>query len=88
MNIILWILFGALAGWIASLILNRDSEQGVVGNIIVGILGAIIGGMISRAFGGPDVSGFNLMSLVIAVLGSVLLLLVMGAVRGRTSHRI
>jgi uncharacterized membrane protein YeaQ/YmgE (transglycosylase-associated protein family) len=76
MNIIMWIILGALAGWIASIIMRTNAEQGAMGNIIVGVLGAIIGGMISRALGGPDVSGFNLASLIIAILGAVLLLFI------------
>jgi uncharacterized membrane protein YeaQ/YmgE (transglycosylase-associated protein family) len=76
MDIILWILFGALAGWLASIIMRTNAEQGAVGNIIVGILGAIIGGAVSRAFGGPGVNGFNLSSLIVAILGAVLLLFI------------
>lgn len=77
MNLIIWLIFGALAGWIASMIMRTDAEQGAVANIIVGILGALVGGFISRALGGPDVSaGFNLMSLIIAIIGAVVLLAV------------
>lgn len=74
MNIILWIIFGALVGWIASIIMRTNAEQGAVGNIIVGIIGAFLGGAISRALGGPGVSGFNLTSIIIAILGAVILL--------------
>ncbi len=74
MNFILWIIFGALAGWIASLIMGNDAEQGALGNIIVGIIGAFVGGMIMNAFGEPGVTGFNLYSTFVAVLGSVILL--------------
>ncbi len=74
MNIIVWILFGALAGWIASLIMNTNEEQGAFANIVVGIFGALIGGFIARQLGSSGVDGFNLGSLLIAVLGSMLLL--------------
>jgi uncharacterized membrane protein YeaQ/YmgE (transglycosylase-associated protein family) len=74
MNIILWIIFGALAGWIASMIMNTNKEQGAVANIIIGIVGAFIGGFLSQLLGGPGVSGFSLTSLFIAVLGSVVLI--------------
>lgn len=74
LNIILWILFGALVGWIASLVMRTDAEQGAVGNIIVGIVGAFIGGAIARIFGGPGVTGFNLGSLLIAILGAIILI--------------
>lgn len=77
MNIIVWIIFGALAGWIASMIAGTDERQGAVGNIIVGIIGAMIGGFISRALGGEGVEGFNLVSLLIAVFGAVILLGIM-----------
>lgn len=73
-NIIVWILLGALAGWIASLIMRTDEEMGATANIVVGIVGAFIGGLISRLFGGPSVTGFNLTSLIIAILGAVVLL--------------
>lgn len=82
-NIILWVLFGALAGWLASLIMHHDAEQGAVGNIVIGILGAVVGGFISNMLGGPAVSGFNVTSVVIATLGAVLLLAIIGLFRRR-----
>ncbi len=74
MGIILWIIFGAIAGWIASLIMNTDGQQGPVLNIIIGIVGALIGGWVMSALGSTGVSGFNLYSLLIAILGSVILI--------------
>lgn len=74
MGIILWILFGALAGWIASIIVGRNEEQGALGNIFVGILGALIGGLIVSVLGGAGISGFNLYSIIVAIGGSTLLL--------------
>ena len=53
-DVVLWILFGALAGWIASLIMRVDAQQGMIGNIVTGILGAFIGGVIVRSFTGID----------------------------------
>lgn len=92
LNIILWVLFGALAGWIASLIMRTNAEQGAVGNIIIGIIGAVIGGWIARTLTGNDITGFNLASLVIAVIGAVVLLAVLrafGVMGGRgVDHRI
>jgi len=89
MGIILWIIFGALVGWIASLIMRTDDEMGAASNIIVGIIGAFLGGAISSMLGGPGVSGFNLSSIVVAVLGAVILIgfirLLTGG-RGRTVH--
>ncbi len=91
MNIILWVLFGALVGWIASLIMGTNSEQGPMANIIVGIVGAFIGGVLGRLLGGSGVSGFNLGSLLLAVLGSVILIFfirLFNGGRGTTSTRL
>lgn len=82
LTIILWILFGALAGWIASIIMRTNAEQGAVGNIVVGIAGAIIGGVLVKALTGNDVSGFNLTSLIVAIIGAVILLAIVRALRG------
>lgn len=86
MGIILWIIFGALVGWIASMIMRTDEEQGAIGNIVIGIIGAILGGGIARMFGGSGVSGFNLGSLLVAILGAVVLLFFIRLVTGRTVH--
>lgn len=74
MGILLWIVFGAIAGWLASIIMNTDAEQGTVLNIIVGIVGAVIGGFIFQSFGEAGVTGFNLYSLLVACVGAVVLL--------------
>jgi uncharacterized membrane protein YeaQ/YmgE (transglycosylase-associated protein family) len=74
MSIIAWIIFGALAGWIASMVMRTNAEQGAVMNILVGIAGAMVGGFLMRAIGGPTVTGFNLSSLLVAILGAVALL--------------
>lgn len=74
MNFLVWIIFGALAGWIASMIAGTDAEQGALGNIVVGIIGAFIGGFLMNSFGQPGVTGFNLYSTLVAVLGAVVLL--------------
>lgn len=79
MNIILWLLFGALAGWIASKIMKRDSSMGAIANIIVGIIGAGIGGWIASFLGFGGVNGFNIWSLLIAIGGACLVLLITGA---------
>ena len=65
---------GALAGWIASIIMKTDEQQGGLANIVVGIVGALIGGFVFSMFGGPGFSGFNITSLLVAVVGSVILL--------------
>lgn len=84
MNIIAWVIFGALAGWIASIIMSTNAEMGATMNIVVGILGAFIGGFIMRVLGGPDVSGFSMASLIVAILGAVLLLFFASYVHANT----
>lgn len=82
MGILLWIVFGALAGWIASLIMKTDSQQGTLANIGIGIVGALIGGFLMSFLGGSGVTGFNLYSLLVAVLGAVILIAILKAIRG------
>lgn len=82
MGIILWIIFGALAGWIASKIMGRDASMGALANIIVGIIGAALGGWISASLlGGQGITGFDIWSLLIAIAGACLLLLIFGGFR-------
>ncbi len=81
MDILLWIVFGALAGWIASIIMKSDAKMGALANIIVGILGAGIGGFLFNTFGASGVTGFNIASLLVAVIGSVVLLFLVRLVR-------
>lgn len=81
-DIIAWILFGALVGWIASIVMGTNAQQGAIGNIVVGILGAFIGGFIMRMVTGTEVTGFSLASFLTALLGAVLLLAIVRAFRG------
>ena len=74
MNILLWIVFGALAGWVASLIMRTDRQQGALANIVLEIVGALAGGFLMGLFGEPGVTGFNLYSIFVAVLGSVVVI--------------
>ena len=80
-NLIVWLLVGALIGWLASMVMRTDAQQGALLNIVVGIVGAIIGGWIMSAFGGPGVTGFNIPSLLVSILGAVVLLFLVGLVR-------
>lgn len=82
MGIILWIIFGGLVGWVASLIMNTDAEQGVLLNIVVGIIGASLGGFIIGGVGGSGVGGFTLYSFLVALLGAVVLIFLVKAIRG------
>jgi uncharacterized membrane protein YeaQ/YmgE (transglycosylase-associated protein family) len=82
MGILTWIIFGALAGWIASKVMGRDHRMGLIANIIVGIIGAALGGWLSSLIFGLDgVTGFNLSSMLVAIGGSCLLLLIFGGAR-------
>jgi uncharacterized membrane protein YeaQ/YmgE (transglycosylase-associated protein family) len=82
-TIITWIIIGALAGWLASILTGTNREVNGFTNIIVGIVGAFIGGLVVQLFGGnaSGISGFNLGSLLTAVLGAVILLALMRAFR-------
>lgn len=83
MGFIGWIVLGGLAGWIASMIAKTDESMGVLMNIIVGIIGAFIGGFVFSMFGGQGVTGFNLYSFLVALIGAVILLMIVRAFTGR-----
>jgi len=78
MGIIGWIVLGALAGWVASIIMGRNNRQGCITNIVVGIIGAFLGGFIFNLFGSTGITGFNLWSFLVAVVGAVALLAIVG----------
>lgn len=86
MGIILWIIFGALVGWIASIIMKTNEEQGAIANIIIGIVGAFIGGALSSLLGGPDVGGFNLGSILVAIVGAMVLIFFIKMLSGNRSR--
>lgn len=75
MGIILWLVLGGIAGWLAGLIV-RGSGLGIIGDIVVGIIGGFIGGFIVSLVGGSGVTGFNIWSLIVAIIGAVVLLLI------------
>lgn len=85
MGLISWILVGALAGWVASMIMKRDGSMGAIANIVVGIIGALIGGFIVNSLGGDgSISGFNIQTFLVALLGSIVLLAIVNLfTRGR-----
>jgi uncharacterized membrane protein YeaQ/YmgE (transglycosylase-associated protein family) len=82
MSIIGWIVLGLIAGFIASKIVNKQGE-GVILDIILGIIGAIVGGFLFVQFGAVGVTGFNLYSMLVAIVGAVVVLLIYRAVFGR-----
>ncbi|HET9110727.1 MAG TPA: GlsB/YeaQ/YmgE family stress response membrane protein [Ktedonobacterales bacterium] len=86
MNIILWLILGGIAGWLASLIV-RGTGLGIIGDIVVGIIGGFIGGFIVSLFGGAGMTGFNIWSLIVAVIGAVVLLLIVRLFTGGARRR-
>ena len=81
MGIILWIIFGALVGWISSIIMKTNSQQGIVLDIVVGIVGAVIGGWLMSFLGKSAITGFNLYSFLVALLGAIVLTAIVKALR-------
>jgi uncharacterized membrane protein YeaQ/YmgE (transglycosylase-associated protein family) len=84
MSIIGWILLGLISGFIASKIVNKSGE-GVILDIVLGIVGAIVGGFLFAQFGVEGVTGFNLYSMFVAVIGAIVVLFIYHAVAGRRS---
>ena len=80
MGIIAWIILGGVAGFIASKIVNKAGE-GVLVDILLGIVGAVVGGFIFRQFGAAGVTGFNLYSLCVAIIGAIVFLVIYHAIR-------
>lgn len=74
MSILLWIIVGGIAGWLASLVMHTDASQGIVLNIVVGIVGAFLGGFLFSLLGAAPVTGFNIYSILVATVGAVVLL--------------
>ena len=81
MGILLWIVFGGIVGWVASLIMKTDGQQGIVLNVIVGVVGAALGGWLMNYMGESAVTGFNLYSFLVALLGAVVLITIVNALR-------
>lgn len=86
MNIIGWLIIGAIAGWLASLIAGTNAQQGWLLNIIVGIVGAFIGGFLYSLLTGVQfMAGFDLVTLVVAIVGAIVLLFIYRLVAGRSA---
>lgn len=83
MNILGWIVLGGIAGWLASIITGRNDRMGCITNILAGVVGGVVGGWIFSFFGGSGVTGFNFMSLVVAVVGAVVVLAIVNLIFGR-----
>jgi uncharacterized membrane protein YeaQ/YmgE (transglycosylase-associated protein family) len=82
MSIVGWILLGLIAGWIASKVVNKTG-QGFLLDIVLGIVGAIVGGYLFALVGAEGITGFNLYSMVVAVIGAVIVLIGYHALSGR-----
>jgi uncharacterized membrane protein YeaQ/YmgE (transglycosylase-associated protein family) len=86
MGIVSWIILGLIAGFIGSKIVDRQG-QGFWLDIALGIVGALVGGFLFDVFGASGVTGLNIYSMIVAVVGSVVVLLIYNAVMGRREHR-
>ncbi|GIV97324.1 MAG: transglycosylase [Herpetosiphonaceae bacterium] len=87
MNIIIWLIVGGIIGWIASLIMGTDESQGILLNVIVGIVGALIGGfLLAPLFGTGTITegDFSLSGLLVSLLGAIILLAIVNLFRRGT----
>jgi uncharacterized membrane protein YeaQ/YmgE (transglycosylase-associated protein family) len=82
MSIIAWLVLGLIAGFIASKIVNQ-SGQGIILDIVLGIVGAVVGGWLFATFGAAGITGLNIYSMVVAVVGAIIVLVVYHAVFAR-----
>lgn len=80
MGILAWIIFGALAGWLASIVMGSNARQGLVGDILLGVVGAVVGGFLMNLLGAPGTTGFNIYSLLVAIGGAIVLIAIGRAV--------
>jgi len=89
MNLIVWLVVGGLVGWIASLIMRTDAQQGILLNVIVGIVGALLGGwFISPLVGVPTINQgvFSAGALLVSLVGAIILLAIVNLVRRGTTR--
>ena len=86
MSILGWVIFGAITGWLASLIINKRGE-GCIVNIALGLVGSLVGGFIFRALTGFDAFRFNFTSMFVAIIGAVVVLFLWHALTGRRTLR-
>ncbi|GLT01736.1 transglycosylase [Sphingobium jiangsuense] len=80
MGLILWLIIGGVIGWLASIIMRTDAQQGILMNIIVGIVGAFIGGMIFSG-GSINNAGLSLTSFLVSLVGAIILLAIVNLIR-------
>jgi uncharacterized membrane protein YeaQ/YmgE (transglycosylase-associated protein family) len=78
-----WLIVGAIAGWLASIVMKTNGQQGLLTDILVGIVGAIIGGFLFNQFGAAGTTGFNIWSIFVAFVGAIVLLAALRLLGGR-----
>lgn len=83
MSLALWLIFGALAGWLATLVMGVNRRVGMLGNLLLGIVGAAIGGFLASQLGLGTVTTFSWMGLLVAVGGACLCIFLVNLIRGR-----
>lgn len=83
MGIIIWLIVGGIVGWLASLIMKTDAQQGIILNVVVGIVGALIGGwLIGPLLGAPSINeGISIMSVIVSLIGAIILLAIVNLFR-------
>lgn len=84
MNFIIWLIVGGIIGWLASMIMKTDAQQGVILNVVVGIVGAMLGGwFISPLVGVPTINqdAFSIAAMMVSLVGAVILLAIVNLVR-------
>ncbi|MDZ7781455.1 MAG: GlsB/YeaQ/YmgE family stress response membrane protein [Halioglobus sp.] len=88
MGIIIWLIMGGIVGWIASMIMGTNGRQGIILNIVVGIVGALIGGwLIGPLIGAGSINdGITFMSFIVSLIGAVILLFVVGLFQRKSAH--
>jgi uncharacterized membrane protein YeaQ/YmgE (transglycosylase-associated protein family) len=89
MNLIVWLIVGGLIGWVASLLMRTDAQQGLILNVVVGIVGALLGGfLLAPVFGTGTINSndFSVASLGVSLLGAVILLAIVNLVRRGTAR--
>jgi len=91
MNLIIWLIVGGLIGWVASLIMRTDAQQGIVLNVVVGIVGALLGGwLLSPLVGAGTLNqgDFSLPGLLVSLAGAVILLFIVNLIRRGTARKV
>ena len=84
MNLIIWLIMGGIIGWLASMVMRTDGQQGIILNVVVGIVGAFIGGWIGPMLGlggGINDAGISVMSIVVSLIGAIVLLAIVNLFR-------